>query len=152
MSSLYRKLNASLPAWSAIRITRCMWPYATRAICDKQVVGTFALLIMDNLGHLGAPSAVVEDVAVDPEWQAQGVGKVMMYHALWWLAKKDVTKQCFHQTSNVRGHTCFTSRSDLSVTATVTESMPRPRIWRIKVEDHPPCRIVKIRLKTLFSV
>ena len=28
------------------------------------IVGTFALLIMDNLGHLGTPSGVIEDVAV----------------------------------------------------------------------------------------
>src|SRR5664280_2880264 len=27
-----------------------------------RIVGSFALLIMDNLGHLGAPSAIVEDV------------------------------------------------------------------------------------------
>ena len=30
------------------------------------MVGTFALLVMHNLGHLGAPSAIVEDVVVDP--------------------------------------------------------------------------------------
>jgi GNAT superfamily N-acetyltransferase len=47
-----------------------------------QVVGTFALLIMDNLGHLGAPSALVEDVAVDPAVQGQGIGKAMMRHAM----------------------------------------------------------------------
>ncbi|MFA5921540.1 MAG: hypothetical protein WC856_09645 [Methylococcaceae bacterium] len=29
------------------------------AVSDKRVVGTFALLIMDNLGHLGAPSAII---------------------------------------------------------------------------------------------
>jgi GNAT superfamily N-acetyltransferase len=45
-------------------------------------VGTFALLIMDNLAHLGAPSAIIEDVAVDPDWQGHGVGKAMMEHAL----------------------------------------------------------------------
>ncbi|HQR98776.1 MULTISPECIES: GNAT family N-acetyltransferase [unclassified Polaromonas] len=52
------------------------------AVKGAQVVGTFALLIMDNLGHLGAPSAVVEDVAVDPAWQGQGIGKAMMRHAM----------------------------------------------------------------------
>ncbi|WP_296926350.1 N-acetyltransferase [Polaromonas sp.] len=46
------------------------------------MVGTFTLLIMDNLGHLGAPSAVVEDVAVDPACQGQGIGKAMMRHAI----------------------------------------------------------------------
>ena len=49
---------------------------------DSEVVGTFALLIMDNLGHLGAPSAIVEDVAVDPAHQGEGIGRAMMTHAL----------------------------------------------------------------------
>ena len=52
------------------------------AFSDTQLVGTFALLIMDNLAHMGAPSAVIEDVAVDPEWQGRGVGKQMMKYAL----------------------------------------------------------------------
>src|SRR5215471_7225771 len=29
---------------------------------DGEVVGSFALLVMHNLGHLGTPSAIVEDV------------------------------------------------------------------------------------------
>lgn len=49
---------------------------------EGKIVGTFALLIMDNLGHLGAPSGVVEDVAVDPECQGQGIGKAMMTFAM----------------------------------------------------------------------
>ncbi len=52
------------------------------AVCDSQIVGTFAMLIMDNLGHRGAPSAVIEDVAVAPEWQQRGVGREMMRYAL----------------------------------------------------------------------
>jgi GNAT superfamily N-acetyltransferase len=46
------------------------------------IVGSYALLVMHNLGHLGAPSAVVEDVVVGPAQQGQGVGKEMMRHAL----------------------------------------------------------------------
>ncbi|MDI3464014.1 MAG: Acetyltransferase, GNAT family [Nitrospira sp.] len=42
----------------------------------------FALLIMENLGHLGTPSAVIDDVAVDPAWQGHGVGNMMIHHAL----------------------------------------------------------------------
>ncbi len=52
------------------------------AVSGKHVVGTFALLIMDNLGHLGAPSAIIEDVAVDSTLQRQGIGKKMMQHAI----------------------------------------------------------------------
>lgn len=46
------------------------------------IVGSFALLVMDNLGHLGARSAVIEDVVVDPACQGQGIGKAMMAFAL----------------------------------------------------------------------
>ena len=52
------------------------------AVVDGRIVGTFALLIMDNLAHQGAPSGVIEDVAVGPEWQGQGIGKAMMQYAL----------------------------------------------------------------------
>jgi GNAT superfamily N-acetyltransferase len=52
------------------------------AVTDGKVVGTFALLVMDNLGHLGAPSGVIEDVAVDPTCQGMGIGKVMLGHAI----------------------------------------------------------------------
>lgn len=47
-----------------------------------RIVGTFALLVMDNLGHRGAPSAIIEDVAVDPAVQGRGIGTTMMRHAL----------------------------------------------------------------------
>jgi len=46
------------------------------------IVGSYALLVMHNLGHLGAPSAVVEDVVVEPALQGNGVGKQMLRHAL----------------------------------------------------------------------
>lgn len=49
---------------------------------EGRIVGTFALLIMDNLGHLGAPSAVVEDVAVGPLLHSRGVGRAMMAFAM----------------------------------------------------------------------
>ncbi len=52
------------------------------ALCEEQIVGTFAFLVMDNLGHLGTPSAIIEDVAVDSRWQGHGIGKKMMQHAL----------------------------------------------------------------------
>lgn len=49
---------------------------------DGETVGTFALLIMDNLGHLGAPSGIVEQVCVAPPWQGRGVGTAMMEFAM----------------------------------------------------------------------
>lgn len=49
---------------------------------DRKIVGTFALLVMDNLGHCGAPSAIVENVMVDPAAQGLGIGKAMMAFAI----------------------------------------------------------------------
>jgi GNAT superfamily N-acetyltransferase len=49
---------------------------------DDEVVGSFALLVMDNLGHLGSPSGIVEDVVVAPARQSSGIGAAMMRFAL----------------------------------------------------------------------
>ena len=60
------------------------YPDYTLYVVDRgtRMVGSFALLIMDNLGHLGAPSAIVEDVVVDPLFQSRGVGHQMMQFAI----------------------------------------------------------------------
>lgn len=58
---------------------------------DDKIVGSFALLVMDNLGHLGAPSAVVEDVVVAPTCQRRGIGRAMMYFA----AETARAKHCY---------------------------------------------------------
>jgi len=47
-----------------------------------EILGTFALLIMDNLAHMGAPSGIVEEVAVHPNWQGKEIGKQMMEFAM----------------------------------------------------------------------
>jgi GNAT superfamily N-acetyltransferase len=52
------------------------------AVKDNKIIGSFALLIMDNLAHMGAPSGIVEDVMVSPSYQGQGVGKEMMSYAM----------------------------------------------------------------------
>jgi GNAT superfamily N-acetyltransferase len=52
------------------------------ALADGEVAGTYALIIMDKLGKRGTPAGVVEDVAVAPERQGQGIGRAMMAHAL----------------------------------------------------------------------
>ena len=52
------------------------------AVVDETIVGTFALLIMDNLAHQGIPSGIVEDVVVASTWRGQGIGKQMMLFAM----------------------------------------------------------------------
>jgi len=58
---------------------------------DGGIRGCYALLIMDNLGHLGAPSAIVEGVVVDPRWQGHGIGAAMMRHAM----REAAAKRCY---------------------------------------------------------
>lgn len=52
------------------------------AVDGDRVVGTFELLIMHNLAHLGRPSGVVEDVVVSSDCRSRGVGRRMMRHAM----------------------------------------------------------------------
>jgi GNAT superfamily N-acetyltransferase len=52
------------------------------ALISEKVVGTFELLIMDNLAHRGQPSGVVEDVVVDSNCRSMGIGRQMMEHAM----------------------------------------------------------------------
>ena len=58
---------------------------------DGNVVGTFALLMMDNLAHMGSKSAIIEDVVVSQSRQKQGIGKQMMQHAI----KECKAKSCY---------------------------------------------------------
>ncbi|MBD1915457.1 MULTISPECIES: GNAT family N-acetyltransferase [Cyanophyceae] len=57
-----------------------LWVATLKELDDRRV-GTFTLLVMDNLVHHGSPSGVVEGVAVDPEFQGQGIGQQMMQFA-----------------------------------------------------------------------
>ena len=47
---------------------------------DGEIVGTYELLIMDNLAKQGRKSGVVEDVAVSPQHHGKGIGRAMMLH------------------------------------------------------------------------
>jgi GNAT superfamily N-acetyltransferase len=49
---------------------------------ENLVVGTFELLIMDNLAHKGSKSGIVEDVIVDSNYRSKGVGRKMMEYAM----------------------------------------------------------------------
>lgn len=49
---------------------------------EKSIVGSFELLIMDNLAHKGSKSGIVEDVVVDDNFRSQGIGTKMMKYAI----------------------------------------------------------------------
>src|SRR5215471_17045544 len=51
------------------------------AVLDDAIVGTYELLIMDNLAKRGKKSGVVEDVAVHSAFRGRGIGRAMMEHA-----------------------------------------------------------------------
>jgi GNAT superfamily N-acetyltransferase len=74
----------------------------TVAVAQGMVIGVFALLIMDNLGHAGAPSGVVEDVVVHPDWRRRSVGKLMMEAAMSACESKGCYKLAL--TSNKHRH------------------------------------------------
>jgi GNAT superfamily N-acetyltransferase len=78
--------GAILPLYDAERVFArfARYPDYTLYVAeqDGRIVGTFTLMIMDNLGHLGAPSAIVEDVAVGPVLHGRGVGRAMMRFAM----------------------------------------------------------------------
>lgn len=86
--ALYREVGdrETVPVGRARKVLARMRSYPDYdlyvAVSGGEIVGTFALLIMDNLAHLGAPSGVVEDVVVRRDSQRRGVGRRMMQWAL----------------------------------------------------------------------
>lgn len=49
---------------------------------DGPPLGTYVLLIMDNIAHDGRPLAVVEQVVVTAQRKGEGLGRLMMHHAM----------------------------------------------------------------------
>ena len=70
---------------------------------DGSVVGTFALLVMDNLAHMGTPSAVVEDVCVDEQLRGQGIGKAMMHFAMEFARQRGCYKLALSSNASREG-------------------------------------------------
>lgn len=72
----------------------CRYPDYTLivAVDERGIAGSLALLIMDNLAHRGARSAIVEDVVVDPRRQGCGIGTALMRDAMMRAAAKDCYK------------------------------------------------------------
>jgi GNAT superfamily N-acetyltransferase len=73
-----KAMLARLGAYPSYRL----WVACESREPGADVVGTYALLVMHNLAHRGAPSAVVEDVVVAADRKGQGIGRQMMAHAV----------------------------------------------------------------------
>jgi len=86
MYAVFEPDGSHLSIEEAERLFRRMQSYPNYTVYavweGEKIIGTFALLIMDNLAHNGAPSAVVEDVVVHADYRSQGVGKQMMEFAM----------------------------------------------------------------------
>jgi GNAT superfamily N-acetyltransferase len=52
------------------------------ALAGGAVVGTWSMLVMDNLAHKGLPTAIVENVVVDNSCRGMGIGQAMMLQAM----------------------------------------------------------------------
>ena len=88
-------------------------------------MGSFALLVMHNLGHLGAPSAIVEDVVVAPALQRHGIGKAMMQFALERCRDKGCYKLMLSSNAKRERAMHSTNRSDSCVTVSAFASTSR---------------------------
>ena len=67
---------------------------------NGEVIGTYALAIMDNLAHMGSKSGLIEDVVVSQTHQRQGIGQQMMRCAIENCKEKSCYKVCL--SSNLR--------------------------------------------------
>jgi GNAT superfamily N-acetyltransferase len=87
---LYSQLSApgepalTLEAARQVFGTMATYPAYTLYVAtrDADVVGTFTLLVMDNLAHNGARTAIVENVSVEEAARGHGIGKAMMLFAM----------------------------------------------------------------------
>ncbi|CAA7602326.1 Gcn5-related N-acetyltransferase (GNAT) domain protein [Acididesulfobacillus acetoxydans] len=97
---LYRQLdlnrNEVLPLEQAERILAKMELYPDYKVyvaeINSDIVGTFALAVMDNLAHAGKPSGLLEDVVVGTGYRGKGIGRLMMEYALSYCRKQGCYK------------------------------------------------------------
>ena len=65
--------------YNKIAATGCHTIYV--AELNSAIVGTFSLIVVQQLSHNGAKSIIAEDVVVKSELQGQGIGQQMMKFA-----------------------------------------------------------------------
>lgn len=84
MKELDRQLDAQLEIASAVWDQMTHYPFykVFVALKEGEVIGTFSLLVADNLAHAGRRVAIVENVVVGSAHRGKGIGKRMMDRAL----------------------------------------------------------------------
>jgi GNAT superfamily N-acetyltransferase len=70
------------------------------ALVAGRIVGTFSMLIMDNMAHKGARSAILEDVVVEERLRGHGVGKRMILFAYGLCHEKGCYKMALTSNKN----------------------------------------------------
>jgi len=59
---------------------------------NSKIIGTFTLIICDNLGHGGRSFAIVENVVIHQDYRRIGIGKMMMEKAMEIASSKNCYK------------------------------------------------------------
>jgi len=97
-------VGETLPLSDAAAIFRKMASYPDYNVYvaeeDGEIIGTFALAIMDNLAHMGKKSGLIEDVVVSRDHRRQSVGKRMMEYAVELCKEKSCYKVAL--SSNIK--------------------------------------------------
>ena len=107
LKELDEEAELSLEEARAIWKRMKQYPYykAYVALKGMEIVGSFSLLICDNLGHGGVRFAVVDNVVVDPNYRGQGIGKKIMMKAMELARQNDCYKMMLSSNkSRVRAH------------------------------------------------
>lgn len=80
------------------------------AQADGEVVGSFALMLIDNIAHWGTPTAMIENVVVREDRQGGGIGTAMMNAACELAQAKGAYKVALSSNlRNERGHVFYES-------------------------------------------
>jgi GNAT superfamily N-acetyltransferase len=75
---------------------------------DSEILGTYALAVMDNLAHMGVPSGLIEDVVVKSQWQGKGIGRQMINDAIDRCRKNGCYKAALSSNlKRVKAHTFY---------------------------------------------
>lgn len=113
---LYRELDPAetgdLAHAEAVFARMALYPDYSLHVAEAagEVLGTFTLLVMENIAHHGSRSAVIEAVAVAAAAQGRGIGRAMMGEALRLAGEKGCYKAALStRMARERAHAFYES-------------------------------------------